>query len=177
MIRTWDGQGIPWTSLCADPFRVTWCRNPEGGRIGLEESSPLCPVYSPTNKRMGAWESCTENVPGACLELVYRVRLGWLDPIQEAEDVPTVTPSHKLFPSAGPHGMYMAKWLKEDILTGQLDLRRCYWVVELWKIFMAPQVILIWWMPRNTINSITGHTDLLLSGESSMPKIQNVWYN
>ena len=47
----------------------------------------------------------------------------------------------------------------------------CYRVVELWKIFMAPQVILTWRMPSDILNNITGHTDLLLSGKSSLPKI------
>ena len=46
-----------------------------------------------------------------------------------------------------------------------------YWVVELWKIFMAPQVILTWRMPSDTLNSVTGHTDLILWGESSLSKI------
>ena len=39
------------------------------------------------------------------------------------------------------------------------------------KNFMAPQVILIGRMPSDTLNSITGHTDLLLLGESLMSKI------
>ena len=39
------------------------------------------------------------------------------------------------------------------------------------EIYMAPQVILTWKMLSDTLNSITGHTDLLLSGESSMAKI------
>ena len=46
-----------------------------------------------------------------------------------------------------------------------------YRVVELCKILMAPQVILTWRMPSDTLNSVTGHTDLLLSGESSLSKI------
>ena len=42
------------------------------------------------------------------------------------------------------------------------------WVMKnfLWHLF-----ILTWRMPSDTPNSITGHTDLLLSGESSLPKI------
>ena len=52
-----------------------------------------------------------------------------------------------------------------------------YWVVELCKIFMAPQVILTWRMPGDTLNSVTGHTDLILSGESSLSKIWNAWYD
>ena len=46
-----------------------------------------------------------------------------------------------------------------------------YWVVELCKIFVAPQVILTLRMPGDTLNSVTGHTDLILSGESSLSKI------
>ena len=37
--------------------------------------------------------------------------------------------------------------------------------------YMAPQVILICIMPDDTPNSVTGYTNLQLSGESSMPKI------
>ena len=39
------------------------------------------------------------------------------------------------------------------------------------KIYMVPQVILTCKMPSDTPNSITSHTNLLLSGESSMPEI------
>ena len=37
--------------------------------------------------------------------------------------------------------------------------------------FLEPQIILTCRMPSDTPSSIAGHTDLLLSGESSMPKI------
>ena len=39
------------------------------------------------------------------------------------------------------------------------------------KIYMVPQVILTCKMPSDTPNSITGHVDLLLSGEMSMHEI------
>ena len=39
------------------------------------------------------------------------------------------------------------------------------------KNFMAPQIILTCRMPSDTPNSITGHVDLLLSGEMSMHEI------
>ena len=39
------------------------------------------------------------------------------------------------------------------------------------KFCMAPQIKVTWRIPSDTLNSITGHTDLLLSSESSMPKI------
>ena len=48
---------------------------------------------------------------------------------------------------------------------------QCYWVVELCRIFMASHIILTCKMPDDTPNSITGHTDLLLSGEMSMHQI------
>ena len=41
------------------------------------------------------------------------------------------------------------------------------------KIFMAPQVILTCIMPSDPPSGITGHTDLLLSGEMSMHEIKN----
>ena len=39
------------------------------------------------------------------------------------------------------------------------------------KIYIAPQIILTCKMPSDTPNNITGHTDLLLSGEMSMHDI------
>ena len=56
-------------------------------------------------------------------------------------------------------------------LAHSVGYKYYYWVVELCKIFMAPQVILTWRMPDDTLNSVTGHTDLILSGESSLSKI------
>ena len=63
----------------------------------------------------------------------------------------------------------------EAKLTTETNNPECgtpyYWVVELCKILMAPQVIPTWRMPGDTLNSVTGHTDLILSGESSLSKI------
>ena len=38
---------------------------------------------------------------------------------------------------------------------------------------MAPQIILTCKMPSVTLNNLTGHADLLLSGKMSMHEIQN----
>ena len=53
-------------------------------------------------------------------------------------------------------------WINDVIVIGWLSYE---------KNFMAPQVILTCKMPSDTPNNITGHTDLLLSGESSTNKI------
>ena len=37
------------------------------------------------------------------------------------------------------------------------------------KFYLAPQAILTWQMPSDTTKSITGHTDLLPSGEPLLP--------
>ena len=49
------------------------------------------------------------------------------------------------------------------------DPHICYWVVELCKNVNVPLLILTCKMPSDTPNNFTGHTDLLLSGESSIP--------
>ena len=72
---------------------------------------------------------------------------------------------HILLLGAGCHGLI------HEIL-GVFDVfLNCYWVVELWKIFKAPKIILTCRMPSDTPNNITGHVDLLLSGEMSMHDI------
>ena len=62
------------------------------------ESVQLNPVYSPTDNMMSAWESCAKILPGTWPGPAYRARLGQLDPLQEAKDIPTAVPSQRFVP-------------------------------------------------------------------------------
>ena len=46
-IRIVDGRISPWTSHHVDPFRVPWCRNPEGGRTSLQGRACSCIQCTP----------------------------------------------------------------------------------------------------------------------------------
>ena len=90
------------------------------------ENLLLCQVYSPTNNRTGALrELCTENLPDTMARagLQSKVESAGLH-LQEAKDIPTVTPFHGPVP---PHldigGWKWAKQLKEDTTMGQSEVQ------------------------------------------------------
>ena len=120
MTRAGDCQVGPWTSLFMDPPRIPWWGNPGGGIVCLQGRTCCCTRLLPTDDRTDVWGSCVRGLPEAWPGQVCRARWGWLDPLQEAKDVPTVTP----FP--GP-------------VTPHLDIRGWRWP-GCWRRKLLPDI-------------------------------------
>ena len=115
-IRRGDSWVSPWSSLCVDPFRVPWCRNPEVGRTHLQERACSCTKCTTPQTTICVHE---EAVPRTC-------QMHGQNGLES--EVGSARPSsrgwrhscnHSILqacsPSAGTQGTEVAKWLKKAL--------------------------------------------------------------